>query len=147
AFASSGVANNVLTFGWPNASYLWKQLPLREGRVPAAGERHAAVLGDTVAASLGRKLNDEFTLFGESFRIVGIAGYTAIVNRSLVLVPLLDLQEASYRPDQVTIAHVSVKNAGDRSELARIRDEIEAVGNVVAASPNEVLDHDRNFAM
>jgi putative ABC transport system permease protein len=96
---------------------------------------------------LGRKLNDELDLFGESFRVVGIAGYASIVNRSLVLVPLLDLQEASYRPDQVTIAHVSVKNAGDRSELARIREKIEAVGNVVVAAPDKVLDHDRNFTI
>jgi len=146
-FAPSGVANNVLTFGWPDASDLWKMVPLVEGRVPAAGERRAAVLGDTAAASLGRKLNDEFDLFGERFRVVGITGYAAIVNRSLILVPLLDLQEASYRPDQVTIAHVSVRNAGDRTELARIRDEIEAVGNVVATTANEVLDHDRNFTI
>src|SRR6266446_9244750 len=146
-FAPSGFANNVLTLGWPDASYLWKKVPLREGRVPAAGERHVAVLGDTAAASLGKKLNDQLDLFGETFRVVGIAGYAAIVNRALVLVPLIDLQEASYRPRQVTIAQVSVQNNGDRTELARIREEIEALGNVVAAAPNEVLDHDRNFAI
>jgi putative ABC transport system permease protein len=147
AFAPSGVATDVLTFGWPDASYLWKKVPLREGRVPDAGERHVAVLGDRAAASLGRKLNDELDLFGETFRVVGIAGYASAVNRSLVLVPLADLQEASYRPRQVTLAHVSVENARDRTELARIREEIETLGNFVAATPNEVLDHDRNFAI
>ena len=147
ALASSGGGGNVLTFGWPDASYLWKRVPLREGRLPAAGERHVAVLGDTAAVSLGRKLNDEFSLFGESFRVVGIAGYTSIVNRSLVLVPLVDLQEATYRPRQVTIAHVSVENARDSSELARIRQEIEGAGDVVAAAPDEVLDRDRNFTI
>jgi putative ABC transport system permease protein len=147
AFAPTGIANNVLTFGWPDKSDLWKKVPLREGRLPAAGERHVAVLGDTAATSLGKKLNDELDVFGEPFRIVGIAGYAAMVNRSLVLVPLVDLQEASYRPRQVSVAQVSVKKAGDRTELARMRQEIEALGNVVAAAPNEVLDHDRNFAI
>jgi len=147
AFAPSGVATNVLTFGWPDASYLWKKVPLREGRVPDAGERHVAVLGDTAAALLGRKLNDELDLFGATFRVVGITGYASIVNRSLVLVPLADLQEASYRPRQVTIAHVSVAAARDRTELARIREDIETLGNFVVATPNEVLDHDRNFAI
>jgi len=147
SFAPSGGAANVLTFGWPDASPLWKQVPLREGRVPDPGERHVAVLGDTAAASLGRKLNDTFDLFGETFRVVGVAGYASIVNRSLVLVPLADLQEASYRPRQVTIAHVRVENAGDGAELARIREEIGTSGNLVAATPNEVLDHDRNFAI
>src|SRR5258708_27010086 len=59
AFAPSRIGNNVLTFGWPDKSDLWKKIPLREGRVPAPRERHVAVLGDTVAASLGKKLNDE----------------------------------------------------------------------------------------
>jgi putative ABC transport system permease protein len=144
AFAPSGVANNVLAFGWPDTSDLWKKVPLREGRVPAAGERHVAVLGDTAAAALGKKLNDELDLFGETFRVVGIAGYASLVNRGLVLVPLVDLQQASYRPRQVTIAQVSVESTAER---ARIREEIEALGKVVAAPPNEVLGHDRNFAI
>jgi putative ABC transport system permease protein len=145
AFAPSGVANHVVTFGWPDASDLWKRVPLREGRVPAPGERHAAVLGGTAAASLGRKLNDEVELFSETFRVVGIAGYASTVNRGLVLVPLADLQEASDWPRHVTIASVTVRK--DRTELARIRTEIEALGNVVAATPDEILSHDRNFAI
>src|SRR5262249_28375532 len=48
---------------------------------------------------------------------------------------------------QVTIAEVSAENTRDRIALARLREEIEALGNVVAALPHEVLDHDRNFAI
>jgi putative ABC transport system permease protein len=147
AFAPRGVANSVVAFGWPAASDLWRRVPLREGRVPAPGERHAAVLGSTAAASLGRKLDDEVELFGETFRVVGIAGYASPLNRGLVLVPLADLQEASDRPRQVTIANVTAEKSKDRAELARIREEIEALGNVVAATPEEVLDHDRNFSI
>jgi putative ABC transport system permease protein len=147
AFPPGGDNNNVLTFGWPEASYLWKKVPLREGRVPAAGERHAAVLGDAAAASLGKKLDDELDLFGETFRVVGIAGYSSIVNRGLALVPLVDLQQASYRPRQVTVAHVNVEHPDDQVELGRIQREIEALGNVVAATADEVLDRDRNFAI
>jgi putative ABC transport system permease protein len=147
AFAPGGGSNNVLTFGWPDASDLWKRVPLREGRVPAPGEPHAAVLGGSAAASLGRKLNDEVELFGETFRVVGIAGYASSVNRGLALVPLADLQEAMDRPRHVTIANVTVDKSEDRTELARIREQIETLGNVVAAAPDEVLDHDRNFAI
>jgi putative ABC transport system permease protein len=146
AFTPDGLANSVLTFGWPDDSYLWKKVPLREGRVPTAGERHVAMLGDIAAASLGKKLDDELDLFGGTFRIVGIAGYTTIVNRGLVVVPLVDLQEANYRPRQITIAHVNVEHSGS-PELGRIRQEIEALGNFVAASTNEVLDSDRNFTI
>ena len=146
AFAPSGADDGALTFGWPGGSYLWKKVPLHEGRVPAEGERRVAVLGDTAAAALGKNLNDELDLFGQNFRIVGIAAYAASVNRSLVLVPLADLQEVSYRPRQVTIAHVDVQDAGDRTELARIRYEIQLLGNVIATPTADVLDHDRIFA-
>src|SRR3984893_3135752 len=41
-FAPSGFANSVLTLGWPDTSYLWKKVPLREGRIPEARERRGA---------------------------------------------------------------------------------------------------------
>jgi putative ABC transport system permease protein len=146
AFAPSGDAGNVLTFGWPEDSFLWKKVPLRAGRVPAAGEKRVAVLGDAAAEALGRKLNDEIDLFGQTFKVVGIASYASSINRGLVLVPLADLQDVSYRPRQVTIAHVGVADPGDRLELGRIRDAIQAPpGNVVAVPAAEVLDRDRNF--
>jgi putative ABC transport system permease protein len=144
-FAPSDAAGNVLTLAWPDGSFLWKKVPLRQGRVPEAGERRVAVLGDALAAALGKKLNDELDLFGQTFKVVGIAGYRSSVNRSLVLVRLADLQDVSYRPRQVTIAHVGVADAADSSELAGIRDAVEAAGNAVAAPAAEVLDHDRNF--
>ncbi|HMA71473.1 MAG TPA: ABC transporter permease [Xanthobacteraceae bacterium] len=147
AFAPNSSVKSVLTLGWPDASYLWKKVPLREGRIPTAGERHVAVLGDTAAASLGKELNDELDLFGQTFRIVGVARYTTVVNRGLALVPLIDLQEANYRPHQVTIAHVKIERAHSHDELERIRGEIDGLGNVVAATTNEVLDNDRNFAI
>jgi len=146
-FAPTGFANSVRTVGWPDASYLWKKVPLREGRVPTAGERHVAILGDTAAVSLEKKLDDELDLDGATFRVVGIAAYTTVANRSLVLVPLADLQEASYRPHQVTIAHVNVEHPDGNVELGRIQREIEALGNVIAATTNEILDNNRNFAI
>jgi putative ABC transport system permease protein len=45
-FAPSEKNRNVLVSGYPENSYLWKSIPLREGRIPANGERKVAVLGD-----------------------------------------------------------------------------------------------------
>jgi putative ABC transport system permease protein len=146
-FAPSGAADNVFVLGWPDGSYLWKRVPLREGRVPAPGESHVAVLGDTAASALGKKLNDELNLFGETFRVIGIAGYTTTVNRGLAFILLRDLQQASYRPRQITIAQVKVEDTRDRDELARIRNEIQALGSVAVAPAGEVLEHDRNFSI
>jgi putative ABC transport system permease protein len=146
-FIPSGPEKSVLTLGWPDTSYLWKKVPLREGRVPEANERHVAVLGDTAAASLGKKPGDNLELLGETFRVVGIANYTTIVNRGMVLLPLADLQEMSHRPQQVTIVHVNIEHVSGRFELGRARQAIEALGNVTASTANEVLNNDRNFAI
>jgi putative ABC transport system permease protein len=145
--ASSAGDRSVLTEGWPDTSYLWKKVPLREGRVPTPGERHVAVLGEAAAASLGKKLGDELELLGETFRVIGIANYTTIVNRGIVLVPLIDLQEASYRTRQVTMIHVNVDRSGGPAKLSRVRASIEALGNLTASTTNEVLNNDRNFAI
>jgi putative ABC transport system permease protein len=146
-FAPSGSDKNVIALGWPDTSYLWKKVPLREGRLPEAGERHVAVLGDTAAASLGKKTGDDLELLGETFRVIGIANYTTVVNRGIVMVPLIDLQEASYRPRQITIIHVNVAHDSGRPQLGNTRAAIEALGNVTATTANEVLDNDRNFAV
>jgi putative ABC transport system permease protein len=146
-FAPSAGDRSVLTLGWPDASYLWRKVPLREGRVPADGERHVAVLGEAAAASLGKKLGDDLGLLDATFHIIGIANYTTIVNRGLVLVPLIDLQEASYRTRQVSLIHVNIDHGIGREGVQRVRGAIEALGNVSASTANEVLNNDRNFAI
>jgi putative ABC transport system permease protein len=146
-FAPSADDHNVLAQGWPNTSYLWKKVPLREGRVPAAGEHNVAVLGEGAAASLGKKLHDEIEILGQKFNVIGIANYTSVINRGLVLVPLIDLQSASHRPQQVTIVHVNIERSTTRGELERVKTAIETLDNLTASTANEMLDKDRNFAI
>jgi putative ABC transport system permease protein len=141
-----GTDRSLLTQGWSNTSDLWKKVPLREGRVPAQGERDVAVLGDAAAATLAKKLDDEILILGETFKIIGIANYTAIINRGLVLLPLSDLQKISSRPGQVTVIHVNLERSAV-ADLARVKRAIEALGNLTASTANDVLDKDRNFAI
>jgi putative ABC transport system permease protein len=144
-FAPSTGLRSVLTLGWPDGSDLWKKVPLREGRLPGSGERHVAVLGDTAAAALGKKLDDELTLVGEKFHIIGISNYTTVINRGLALVPLIDLQEASYRMRQVTVIHVNIEHGAVAP--ARVQEAIEAPGDVTAATADDMLKNDRNLAI
>jgi putative ABC transport system permease protein len=137
---------SLLTQGWSDTSDLWKKVPLREGRVPAPGERDVAVLGDAAAASLAKRLDDEIQILGATFKVVGIANYTAIINRGLVLLPLSDLQKISSRPGQVTVIHVSLERRAV-ADLARVKRAIETLGNLTASTANDVLDKDRNFAI
>jgi putative ABC transport system permease protein len=146
-FVPGDSGGSMLMLGWPATSYLWKKVPVREGRVPAADEREVAVLGDAVAASLGKKAGDEMSMLGEKIRVIGIANYTTAVNRAQILVPLADLQEAAFRPGQVSMIHVNLDRGPPAAELAKVRADIEALGNLTASTANEVLNNDRNFAI
>jgi putative ABC transport system permease protein len=146
-FAPSADDKSVLAQGWADTSYLWKKVPLREGRVPAPAEHNVAVLGDAAAAALGKKLGDDVVILGEPFKIIGIANYTTAVNRGVALLPLADLQKISHRPEQVTMVHLNVERSAAPVELKQVKTAIELLGNLSASTANEMLDKDRNFAI
>jgi putative ABC transport system permease protein len=146
-FAPSADGSSVLAQGWPDTSYLWKKVPLREGRVPDSGEHGVAVLGDAAAAALGKKLGDDIVILGDTFKIIGIANYTTTINRGVTLLPLTDLQKISHRPEQVTMIHLNVARGGAAGELKQVKNAIEALGELSVSTANEMLDKDRNFAI
>jgi putative ABC transport system permease protein len=144
-FAPSEKNRQVLTVGWPETSFLWSKIPLREGRVPNAGERKVVVVGDATADALAKKIGDQIEVFGDAFTVVGISKYKAIINRGTVIMPLADLQELSYRPNQVTMVHVNVARDAPAAEITRIRRDIETLGGVMVSTSSESLGNDRNF--
>jgi putative ABC transport system permease protein len=60
---------------------------------------------------------------------------------------LSDLQRVSSRPAQVTVIHVNVARDTAGVSLDRVKEAIEKLGNLTAATANEVLNKDRNFAI
>jgi len=144
-FAPSERNRQVLTVAWPETSYLWKNVPIREGRVPNPGERHVAVLGDAAAEALNKKIGDSVEILGDQLTVIGIANYKSLINRGTVILPLPDLQEASFRLNQVTTVHVKIPRATPAAEVARIRQDIENLGRVTVSTSGEILDNDRNF--
>lgn len=146
-FAPSERGRSVLSVGWPESSYLWKSVPIRDGRVPLPGESHVAVMGDSVAEALGKSIGDMLELQGEKFRVVGIAKYASVVNRGIVMVPLADLQEATYRQRQISMVHVVYARNLAAGDTARIKDAIESLGRVTVSTTSEALKNDRNFAI
>jgi putative ABC transport system permease protein len=145
-FAPDERDRHVLVAGRARSSMSWQHLPLREGRLPQDGERRVALVGDVLADAMGKRPNDSMEILGERFRIVGITKYASVMNRSLVIVPLLDLQEATYRNGQVTLFEVSVRRDASRAEVERIKDDIGKLGRLVASMRSEVLQGDRNYA-
>ena len=99
-FAPSADDRSVLTQGWPDTSYLWKKVPLREGRVPAPGERGVAVLGEAAAAALGKKLGDEIEILGETFGSSALPITPPSSIAGWCCCRLTDLQKISSRPSK-----------------------------------------------
>ena len=144
-FSPSENDHQLLTMGWPETSYLWKQIPLREGRLPNPGERRVVVLGNASADALAKKRGDKVEILGEPFTIVGISAYRSVINRGTAIVPLGDLQELTSRPNQITMVHVNVARGASAAEIANVRQGIEALGRLSATTSSEALDGDRNF--
>ena len=146
-FAPSERSRHVLSVGWPENSYLWKGVPIRDGRIPEPGEKHVAVLGDNVADALGKSIGDNIELLGEKFRVIGIAKYASVINRGIVIVLLPDLQEATYRQRQISMIYVNFNRNLVATEIARIKNAIESLGRVSVSTATEVLQNDRNFSI
>jgi putative ABC transport system permease protein len=144
-FAPSENDRHVLASGWQEKSSFWQKIPLREGRLPAEDEHHVALLGDAVAEASGKRVGDEIEILGVIFKVVGITNYGSVVNRSLVIMPLGDLQEATYRSGQVTIFHVTVQRGMAPGEIDRIKRDISGLGKLSVSMTSEVLQNDRNF--
>jgi putative ABC transport system permease protein len=142
-FAPSG-DRQVLVAGWSPRSYFWAGVPLRDGRLPQAGERHVALIGDALAEALAKRLGDDIEISGETFRIVGITRYASILNRGLTIVPLADLQEVAFRQGQVTVFHIGIARGTD---VDRIKQTIEDLGRVTVSMTGDLVRNDRDVAV
>lgn len=134
-----------LTVGMARSSYFWPAMPLIEGRLPKPGERYVALIGETVAKALDKRVGAEITIFDHPATIIGITGYQAAVNRGLVVMPLADLQELAFRADQVTVFHIALQAGTGPEQIEAIEKKIEAMGALTAAPTDQLLARDRNL--
>ena len=136
-----------LILGWPPDSYFWREMPIVSGRLPAPGERRAAILGVGAAESLGKSVGDDLGIMDEPFTIVGIAGYVSALNRSAIIVGLADLQEIAFKEGQITAVHVRLDRSAGQPDIAGITAAIEAMGRLVVTPTDRLIATDRNFAV
>src|SRR5205814_1039795 len=67
--------------------------PVRHGRFLRDGERHVAVLGDSLAASRGVGVGSRLTLEGQSYEVVGVLERMMTAPDRFVIVPIADARE------------------------------------------------------
>lgn len=135
--------SHVIAVGWPDNSFFWQNVPLQAGRLPNAGERKVMLIGNDIADALHKRLNDNITLFGEQFQIVGITRFSSIINRNAVFVPLADLQEITFRFGVVTFFYAKLADADDLAGVKRIREAMETPGDISVTTSETMLRSDR----
>jgi len=116
----------VLLTGWPVDSYFWSSLDIREGKLPGPDEAHSAIVGQTMAAQLGKSVNDTIMLQGQEFYICGISRHSSVISNGSIVLPLLSMQELMERPGKVTSFNIRVVDSGDEAEVSAIRGRLAA---------------------
>lgn len=144
-FAPVDSGTEVLTFAWSADSYLWKEIPIAEGRLPAPGERGFVLIGSSLAETLGKGAGDSLSIFDKPMPIAGVTAYKASINRSMIVMPLADLQELSFRAGQVTVMNILLDKGLSDDEVAAVKAKVEALGNVSVDPTDQRLARDRNL--
>ena len=132
----------MLAAGWAEDSFFWQNVPLEEGRLPHQGERKVALIGIDLARTLQKHAGNTIVLLGEPFQIVGITRFNSVINRNVVVVPLADLQEVTFRSGALTFLSVKLAHPEDPAEIERISSAIEAAGDLSASKSENVLRND-----
>ncbi|HEX4150043.1 MAG TPA: ABC transporter permease [Pirellulales bacterium] len=117
--------------GWPAAGFATESLALTRGNRLAESDHLGVMLGESLAAVLGKEVGGQVEIELEKFRVVGIfAGANVYENMSAV-VRLVDLQQLMDRPEQVTEFQLILAPglAEDRQRLDVVRAKIEALAD------------------
>ena len=146
SFTTTANQRHVLVAGFSPGSPSQERAPLIAGRRVGPGDRRAVLLGDAVAETLQLSVGGTLEIYDERFTVVGIARWGSLMNRGLVMLPLAELQELSWRPGMVTGFHIQLTPRLSPAERERVREALAAVGPVRVSEARDVLARDRNVA-
>lgn len=108
---------NVLVAGWPEGSFLWSDIRVREGRAPSPGEPDGAVVSDTTAEALGARVGSRVLVGNHSFTVTGVLQASGESCGTLVAVPLKTLQALLERRGKVTLFNIRLHHPEDRAAV------------------------------
>ena len=136
-----------LVAGWAPDSFLLKRMPMNSGGIPQLDETRTAILGNGAAETLHKRVGDYLDILDERFRIIGIANYQSAINRSMIFVPLRDLQEIAFRQGQVTLLDVKLSPSLTTAQIETVKTEIEQAGPLLVTPTDQLLRNDRNLSI
>jgi len=131
--------------GWALDSFFWKRMPISSGHLPGPREHRVVVLGSGAAEALHKDIGDNLDILDGRFIVVGIANYRSALNRSMIYMPLPELQDIAFRQKQVTMFEIKLQPAVMASQIEAIKAEIGQMNSLSAMPTDQLLEHDRNL--
>jgi putative ABC transport system permease protein len=116
----------VLVVGWPPGSFLWSTLRLSAGRLPAAEQMYAAVVGEGLAGALGLRPGGALSLLGGPLSVSAVFHPNGVINNNMLILPLPTLQRLLNRPGQITVLDVRLARPGDAADVHAARARLDA---------------------
>jgi putative ABC transport system permease protein len=128
-------SQNQAVLGRPADTFGAMRVRRIEGRLPPENAADDVILGDRMAQHLGKKVGDTLEIDYVPFRVSAIIEFDTYMNRSLIIVPLQQLQRLAQRQTTLSFVEVRLKRpfvdgtpAASRAAVAR------------AAAPYDVMD-------
>ncbi len=105
-------------------SFLWDNLKIVEGRLPASAEERGVVLGTLAAEMLEKKAGDRVTLEIDEFEVLGVVDGGAVVENGALIIALPLLQELMQKEGMVNFINIRLDpGARDPHTVARVIEE------------------------
>lgn len=128
--AASGLLTEVLSIedvpmlvvsGREWGSFLWDNLKIVSGKLPASAEEKGVVLGTLAAEMLEKKAGDRVTVEIEEFEVLGVVDGGAVVENGALIMALPLLQEIMQKQEMVNFINVRLDpGARDPHTVAKV---------------------------
>jgi putative ABC transport system permease protein len=128
--------------------FAWENLQLVSGRMPTDAAEEAAVLGQTAAEVLKKKVGDPIQIETKELKVVGIVKGGALVEDGSVILSLPLLQGIISSPNQINAIDVRVTPGTTERQIQELTQQIQqTVPEVRAVTVSEHLSHSEGFRL
>ena len=117
----------MVLVGAPVPSKLWRDVPLRSGRLPNPGETWVVILGGTAADALGKGVGDTIQLMWRPFEVIGISAFENPMNSAGILAPLAALRELDRSTTSVSAFVIHLGDPGNAKAVSETMARLNAL--------------------
>ncbi len=103
----------IIVAGWPNNSFLWESILLKQGHLPTPGSTNEVILGPLAASALKIKPGETFTMHGRTFTLVGISEPGSTMQNNAMIVALESLDEINSTQGELTTMNFQLDQPED----------------------------------